>query len=136
MALAGWGGSVADARVVEPETDDAVASVVASASTALTRRTLIARGLGRSYGDAAQSAGGLVVSTSALDEIGGIGGDGVVEVEAGVSLGALEHRSFRRAGSSPSPPAPATSRSAAPWPPTSTARTTTWTAGSAGTSRR
>ncbi len=51
---------------------------------------IIARGLGRSYGDAAQRAGGLVVDTSALDSLGPIDPDrGLVEVGSGVGLDAL-----------------------------------------------
>ncbi|MGH9044576.1 MAG: FAD-binding protein [Acidimicrobiales bacterium] len=51
---------------------------------------LIARGLGRSYGDAAQCAGGVVIGTGSLDSIGQIDpNSGVVEVGAGVSLDSL-----------------------------------------------
>ncbi len=50
-------------------------------------RPLIARGLGRSYGDAAQSSGGVVVETSQLDEIGPLDEEtGCIEVGGGVSL--------------------------------------------------
>ncbi|MFD3746201.1 FAD-binding protein [Nocardia sp. NPDC058633] len=53
-------------------------------------RGVIARGLGRSYGDPAQNAGGLVVDMTALDRIHRIDPDsGIVEVDAGVSLDAL-----------------------------------------------
>jgi decaprenylphospho-beta-D-ribofuranose 2-oxidase len=47
---------------------------------------VIARGLGRSYGDAAQCGGGLVLDTSGLSAIGPVDERGVVEVGAGVSL--------------------------------------------------
>jgi len=51
---------------------------------------VIARGLGRSYGDAAQCAGGTVVDTSGLDSIGVIDPvTGRVEVGGGASLDAL-----------------------------------------------
>ena len=94
---------------------------------------VIARGLGRSYGDAAQNAGGTVLDTTAprracidLDAA-----TGVAPVEAGISLDALHApRRSRSAGSCPSRPARATSPSAARSPPTSTARTTTSTAAS------
>ena len=51
-------------------------------------RGVIARGLGRSYGDAAQNAGGTVIDVTPKDRILGIDG-GVVTAEAGVSLGQL-----------------------------------------------
>jgi len=52
--------------------------------------SVIARGLGRSYGDAAQCAGGTVVDTAAFDSIGVIDpATGSVEVSGGASLDAL-----------------------------------------------
>jgi decaprenylphospho-beta-D-ribofuranose 2-oxidase len=51
---------------------------------------VIARGLGRSYGDPAQNAGGLVIDMTALDRIHRIDVDeALVEVDAGVSLDTL-----------------------------------------------
>jgi decaprenylphospho-beta-D-ribofuranose 2-oxidase len=51
---------------------------------------MIARGLGRSYGDAAQCAGGVVIDTSAFDAIGPVDPQtGLVEVGGGVSIDAL-----------------------------------------------
>ena len=51
---------------------------------------VIARGLGRSYGDAAQCAGGLAIDTSQVNSIGTIDSDtGSVEVGGGASLDAL-----------------------------------------------
>jgi decaprenylphospho-beta-D-ribofuranose 2-oxidase len=56
---------------------------------------VIARGLGRSYGDAAQSAGGIVVDTSNLDSFGVIDPiTGSVEVGGGTSLDALINASM------------------------------------------
>ncbi|AYF76718.1 FAD-binding oxidoreductase [Nocardia yunnanensis] len=53
-------------------------------------RGVIARGLGRSYGDPAQNAGGLVVDMTAFDRIHSIDPDsGLVDVDAGVSLDTL-----------------------------------------------
>ncbi len=59
------------------------------------RRGLIARGLGRSYGDAAQNAGGLTLDMTGADRDSGVDaaprfiGPGLVTVGAGVSLDAL-----------------------------------------------
>jgi len=88
--LTGWGGtSPSAARVVEPvdadEIDDALIR-----PDGPTPPGVIARGLGRSYGDAAQCAGGVVLDTRRLDRIGPIDPEtGVVEVGAGVSLAEL-----------------------------------------------
>jgi decaprenylphospho-beta-D-ribofuranose 2-oxidase len=50
---------------------------------------VIARGLGRSYGDAAQLSGGVVMSNRQLSGIGVIDPDGTVTVGAGVSVDEL-----------------------------------------------
>ena len=53
-------------------------------------RGITARGLGSSYGDPAQNAGGLVLDMTGLDRIHSIDADrGIVTVDAGVSLDAL-----------------------------------------------
>ena len=51
-------------------------------------RGAIARGLGRAYGDAAQNAGGTVIDMTSRDRVLSFH-DGVITVEAGISLGAL-----------------------------------------------
>ncbi len=85
--LTGWGrtaGTVAD--VLSTRDVDAIARAVASAGP----RGVIARGLGRSYGDPAQNAGGLVVDMTVLDRIHSIDPDsGLVDLDAGVSLDKL-----------------------------------------------
>lgn len=69
-----------------PSTDADWAGLFATAGA----RGLIARGGGRSYGDAAQNAGGLVVSALAETRIGDVDPQaGTVEVGAGVTVGEL-----------------------------------------------
>jgi decaprenylphospho-beta-D-ribofuranose 2-oxidase len=82
--LTGWGRTAPSvAEVVSPADEEAVSAAMASAPT------LIARGLGRSYGDAAQIGGGLVLSNVNLGGVGAIDADGVVSVGAGVSVDEL-----------------------------------------------
>jgi decaprenylphospho-beta-D-ribofuranose 2-oxidase len=72
--------------VVAPESVDALARLVQERP----RRGAIARGLGRSYGDAAQNAGGLVVRLEGLDAIGPVDPvAGQVTCGAGVSFDRL-----------------------------------------------
>lgn len=85
--LSGWGRTPASAAVTWcPRTlEEAAAALTASPP-----RGVIARGLGRSYGDAAQNAGGAVISTAGLNRIIEIDPDArTARVEAGVSLDQL-----------------------------------------------
>ncbi|HWF16248.1 MAG TPA: FAD-binding oxidoreductase [Acidimicrobiales bacterium] len=81
--LRGWGRTApSQARVTNPTDEDSIRCLLEHA-----HGPLIARGLGRSYGDAAQSSGGLVVQTSRLDQIGELDEvTGRIEVGGGVSL--------------------------------------------------
>ena len=85
--LTGWGRTAATvAEVVEPRDADAVAEALASSNG----RGVVARGLGRAYGDAAQNAGGVVVDVTGLDRISHVDVErGLVTAEAGVSLDRL-----------------------------------------------
>jgi decaprenylphospho-beta-D-ribofuranose 2-oxidase len=92
VLLAGWARTAPTrASIAAPVSDDAVVSLLAHGSP----HGLVARGLGRSYGDAAQCAGGTVVDTCGLADVGDVDPEtGIVEVGAGTSLQALLERSL------------------------------------------
>lgn len=84
--LAGWGGNPRSAAdVADPLSTGEVDLLLREPND----RGLIARGLGRSYGDAAQNAGGIVVETAFLDSFELDVGTGVVTAAAGTSLDTL-----------------------------------------------
>lgn len=85
-SLHGWGRTApTTAEVVTPRDGQEVADAITRAG----ERGIIARGLGRSYGDPAQNAGGLVLDMTGLRRIHSIDPDGVVDLDAGVSLDTL-----------------------------------------------
>ncbi len=85
--LAGWGRTAPTmAQVLSPSDPEIVVKAVVEAG----ERGVIARGLGRSYGDIAQNGGGLVVDMTTLNTIHSINADTrLVDADAGVSLDQL-----------------------------------------------
>ena len=85
--LMGWARTApTQARVLSTPDVDAIARAVRESD----ERGVIARGLGRSYGDVSQNAGGTVIDMTALNRIHDIDPDNaVVDVDAGVSLDQL-----------------------------------------------
>ncbi len=94
-SLSGWARTSPSRAIVlsgEPVlSEEALAAAVADAGRAGSGgRGVIARGLGRSYGDPAQNAGGLVVDMTARNRIHAIDArTGLVDLDAGVSLDRL-----------------------------------------------
>lgn len=84
VTLTGWGRiSPTRAELAEPATAADAARLLETAAA----RGLIARGLGRSYNNAAQCADGLVISTARMNRILDLDpATGVATCEAGVSL--------------------------------------------------
>ncbi|MEB3049501.1 FAD-binding oxidoreductase [Mycolicibacter sp. MYC123] len=90
--LTGWGRtSPSVAQVLSTPDIEVIAKAVARAADSgspANNRGVIARGLGRSYGDNAQNGGGLVIDMTACNRIHSIS-DGVVDLDGGVSLDQL-----------------------------------------------
>jgi len=82
--LAGWGRTNPSVATVHTAGDDAeLARLVTDAGP----RGVLARGLGRSYGDAAQNGGGVVVDMTSRHRVLSVDAEtALVEVEAGASL--------------------------------------------------
>lgn len=95
--LTGWGRTApTTAQVLATGDVDLIAAAVKAVadhnadSPSHLKRGIIARGLGRSYGDVAQNAGGLVLDMTALNRIHHIDATtATVDVDAGVSLDEL-----------------------------------------------
>ncbi len=92
--VCGWaGGERVRAEVVRPRDVQDIRAAVApdrvSARSVHRSAGAIARGMGRSYGDAAQLAGGLLLDMTGLRRFTIDGGRGIVTAQAGVTIGEL-----------------------------------------------
>src|SRR5580704_4422944 len=96
--LTGWGRTAPTAaevvHAVHPQiVDEALGTAATAPDDGGRTRGIVARGLGRSYGDAAQNAGGAVLDATWLDAIHQVDlASGVITVGAGVSLQTLMER--------------------------------------------
>ncbi|MEO9180571.1 MAG: FAD-binding oxidoreductase [Acidimicrobiales bacterium] len=82
--LTGWGRTTTSiADVHRPTSEAQIEEIMAHSSE------VIARGLGRSYGDAALLGGGVVLDNRGFDAIGPIAEDGTVTLGTGVSIDQL-----------------------------------------------
>ena len=96
--LTGWGRTAPTSanvvHAVHPAVvDAAMVDAVSSAAVGGRGRGLVARGMGRSYGDAAQNAGGTVLDATWLDAVHSFdAAAGRITVGAGVSLQTLMER--------------------------------------------
>jgi decaprenylphospho-beta-D-ribofuranose 2-oxidase len=88
--LTGWGRAAPTAAVVVKARSRAQVEELVANSKPGTHGRLVARGLGRSYGDAAQCGGGVVLDCTGLDRVLDLdGAEGRLRVESGASFDAL-----------------------------------------------
>jgi len=84
--LSGWGRTAPTrARVSTPMSSDSLSNLVLESG----HRGILARGLGRAYGDAAQNSGGDVADLARFDRIDLDPDTGIAKIGAGVSLDQL-----------------------------------------------
>ncbi|KMO66803.1 putative decaprenylphosphoryl-beta-D-ribose oxidase [Mycolicibacterium chubuense] len=88
--LSGWGRTAPTVAQVLSTPDPEVIVQAVTRAAQESDRGVLARGLGRSYGDNAQNGGGLVIDMNALNRIHSINtDDATVDVDAGVNLDQL-----------------------------------------------
>lgn len=88
--IGGWGRTALTAGYVRRGLRAEQVPEILCDSSLFPARGIVARGLGRSYGDPAQNAGGLVLDMTSLDQVISFDGRaGTVHAEAGVSLDTL-----------------------------------------------
>jgi decaprenylphospho-beta-D-ribofuranose 2-oxidase len=88
--LTGWGRTAPSVAEVLSTPDPEVIVTTVARAAEQPGRGILARGLGRSYGDNAQNGGGLVIDMNALHRIHSIDTDAAtVDVDAGVNLDQL-----------------------------------------------
>ena len=94
VIVAGFGRTTRSAATMQrPRRDSDVARLLAGSEP----RGVLARGLGRAYGDAAQNAGGVVLDMTGLDQLGTLDLDRLtLRVGAGARLGMIEQHLLRR----------------------------------------
>lgn len=88
--LTGWGRTAPSVAQVLSTPDPEVIVKAVTRAAEHPGRGVLARGLGRSYGDNAQNGGGLVIDMSSLDRIHSMDADSrLVDVDGGVNLDQL-----------------------------------------------
>ncbi|GLZ46602.1 decaprenylphosphoryl-beta-D-ribose oxidase [Actinomycetospora sp. NBRC 106375] len=88
--LAGWARTAPSRATVVSGDEVASTEALATAIAGAGDRGVVARGLGRSYGDTAQNAGGLVLDMTARDRVHAVDAEtALVDLDAGVSLDRL-----------------------------------------------
>jgi FAD/FMN-containing dehydrogenase len=99
LFLSGWGRTArTPAHVVRPRSAEELIDQWDQVRDLAAGRGVVARGLGRSYGDPAQNAGGVVVDMSELTGLKVDAATATAEAEGGVSLDALEAADAGRPG--------------------------------------
>src|SRR5579884_1509569 len=91
VSLSGWGGGSRSSVLIGCPRERAQLSEALAdwRRLGLADRGAIARGMGRSYGDAAQLDGGLVVDLTRLKRVELDPGSGIVTADAGVTVAEL-----------------------------------------------